>query len=186
MPTNFLLDNAGATLEGASGSLAGRRKAAVGCASPLSEAAAMPFKRLRREESLAIVFSFANGCCDLFTVRITPPVSGQRDHFVVANHRHLEVYRPLDLTESKVLSGAQGTDCGNCSARRDFELHALCADCVKPPHEAARHVGIRVVQDVERVARIGLPGEELDHALARDARRLAATGEKPADGVLQQ
>src|SRR5262249_42757414 len=112
-------------------------------------------------------------------------VSGQRDHFVIDDRRHVEADGVTRLRERKLAIRAQRANPGDSATARNGERRLLRTNRVEAAEEAARHVRICIVEDVQRVAGLGLPGEGLDNAVAveGDEGRVAA---QPSHGVLQQ
>src|SRR5215471_9380542 len=112
--------------------------------------------------------------------------SGQSDHFVVHDRWKLEAHGSAALLEWQRAPGAQRANALDSLSGSHIELHLLRADGVEATQETARHVRVVVVQDVQGIARLGLPGEDFRHAFTRDRHRLAFVAKRPADGVLDQ
>src|SRR5438093_6459008 len=100
--------------------------------------------------------------------------------FVVDDGGDFEAHSPVALRKRQVAARAQGPHAGDLLARRDFKLHLLGADRVESPHEAASHIWIVVIQNVQGIARRRFPGEELGHSFPCNRDGLTRIAQQPA------
>src|SRR5437667_1814572 len=106
--------------------------------------------------------------------------------FVVDDRGDFEAHSPVALRKRQVAARAQGPHAGDLLARRNFKLHLLGADRVESPHEAASHIWIVVIQNVQGIARRCFPGEELGHSFPCNRDGLTRIVQQPAHGILDE
>src|SRR5262249_10889276 len=114
-----------------------------------------------RERASAAPAARAPCCTNLRRVTMWAPCwdLGQRDDFVVGDGRDLEADGAAVLGEGEGTARAQRRHPGDARSVRHLEGHAQRPDGIEAAHEATRHVGVRVVEHVQREARLRLPGE---------------------------
>src|SRR5262249_26377103 len=97
-----------------------------------------------------------------------------------------ESHSPGTLLEWQSTPGAQCAHVADLLSGGRFELNLLRAYRIESAQESSRHIWVCVVEDVQRISRLGLPREYFNYAFAAHGHCWSVIAHHPSHRVLNQ